>query len=71
MSGERFPSDTRIVSVTKGLHFEAPNILPQRLAHGMSIDMALKIYVPEDEPLDNPIKQYILRLFCDEYQVFG
>ena len=71
VSGSKFPSDTRIVSVTKGLQFEYPTIQPQKLGHGHSIDLSMKMYIPENEPLEPSIKQYILRLFCDEYQVFG
>lgn len=35
------------------------------------MDLSVKIYIKEEENGDNNIKEYIVRLFCDEFQCFG
>ena len=71
----QWPKDVRIVSVTDFLHFEAPKIT-KCLKPGEMMDLSVIIYIPDD-PLrpvvqdGNTIKEYILRLFCDEYKCFG
>ncbi len=45
---EPWPEDTRIVSVTEGLCFEAPDILQRNLAPDATIEIAIKIFVGHD-----------------------
>jgi len=57
-----WPKDTRIVSVTDYFYFDAPK-LESFLRPGEVMDIAIKLYVPEDEPSEDNIKEYICRLF--------
>lgn len=64
-----------MVSVVDHLHFESPKI-SKFLKPGEMMDLSIIIYIPND-PLHpvveegNTIKEYIVRLFCDEYKCFG
>jgi len=66
----QWPRDTRIVSVTDDLYFEGPKI-NNFLHPGEMMDFSIKIFIPETVNGDNNIKEYILRLYCDEFKWFG
>ena len=66
-----FPEDTRIVSVTKGLFFEAPSRLPGPLTPGSIFEISLKIFIPDDTPPEDHMVQYVVRLFSDKLSCFG
>lgn len=62
---KKWPNDTRIVSVTDGLYFEAP-YLKTFASPGEMMEVACKIYVPEEEAGEGEIKEYIMRLYSND-----
>lgn len=67
---KQWPKDTRIVSVTDNLLFVPPRII-DHLKPGEMMDVGINIYIPESELGENNLKEYIMRLFCDELKCFG
>jgi len=65
-----WPRDTKIVSVTKKLYFDSPE-LNLFLNPGEVMDIGVKVFVPDDEQDDGAIKEYIMRLYWNEYKWFG
>lgn len=70
LGSRQWPKDTRLVSVTDNLFFEGPAIT-HFLKPGEMMDIGARIFVPDTEQGDSSIKEYILRLFCNEFQWFG
>ena len=66
----QWPKDTRIVSVSDGLYFETP-MIHYSLKPGEMMDISVKIYIPEEEPGENALKEYIMRLMCEEFKCYG
>lgn len=48
-----WPDDTRIVSVTKGLCMETPDIIHKSLLPNGILDVSIKIFVPDEAPAKN------------------
>ena len=67
---KQWPKDTRIVSVTEGL-LCVPPPLPEFLNPGEMMEIGVNVYIPKTENGDNNIKEYILRLWCNELKCFG
>ena len=61
----QWPKDTRIVSVTDDLLHVAPKITDY-LKAGEMMDIGINIYIPKSENGENNIKEYIMRLYCQE-----
>jgi hypothetical protein len=66
----QWPNDTRIVSVTDDLFFEGPRI-GQYLKPSDMMDISVKIFIPASTNGNNNIKEYIMRLYCNEFKCFG
>ena len=69
MTEEPWEPDTRIVSVTEGLCFEAPEM--KFPTPGNKMDISVKIYIPDNSPRQDFIFQYIMRLFNTKLKCFG
>ena len=70
LGSRQWPKDTRIVSVTDNLLFVPPKIT-NHLKSGEMMDIGINIYIPNSESGENNLKEYIMRLFCDELKCFG
>ena len=64
-----WPEDTKIVSVTEGLCFEAPKV--QLPSPGGKMDISVKIWIPGNAPKQDYVFQYIMRFYCSKLKCFG